>query len=142
MHGIHPVQAFAAISQYTAAAMVVLMLLAARRCGAEVLALPGGQIALLLLSAVIGIALGHVFYYTAIARLGVAVSAGVLQLQPFIVAVASLLLFGEKLTAAQWIGGCTAVSGAVMMLAVQRALTRPARPVEPAQALAESESGA
>ena len=79
---------------------------------------------LLLLSAVIGIALGHVLYYMSIARLGVAVSAGVLQLHPFMVGVASLLLFGEVLTMAQWISGGVAILGAMMMLSVQGGVKR------------------
>ena len=79
--------------------------------------------------AVIGIALGHVLYYMSIARLGVAVSAGILQLHPFIVAIASFFLFAEVLTTAQWISGSVAISGAVLMLTAQRRLARSIRPV-------------
>lgn len=124
MTGMHPVLAFAAISQYTAGVIVVLMLLFGRRHGLEALDLSRGQFGLLLLSSVIGIALGHVFYYISIARLGVAVSSGVMQLQPFIVAVASYFLFGEVLRLEQWMSGCVAVTGAVMMLAVQQRMAR------------------
>ncbi len=124
MTGMHPVLAFAAISQYTAAIIVTLMLVLGKRHGAAALDLPLEQFGLLLLSSVIGIALGHVFYYISIARLGVAVSSGVMQLQPFIVAVASYFLFGEVLKAGQWASGCVAVLGAVMMLAVQQRMAR------------------
>lgn len=120
MHGIAPVTAFAAVSQYTAIGMVALMLAFGDRAGASVLDLAGMQIVWLLVSAVIGIALGHAFYYTAIARLGVAVSAGVIQLQPILVAVASYFLFGERLTAAQWACGAVAISGAGMILRTQQ----------------------
>jgi drug/metabolite transporter (DMT)-like permease len=141
MHNINPLIAFAAICQFTGAAMVSLMLLIGRRHGADVLDLPPNQIMLLLVSAVIGIAIGHVFYYISIARLGVAVTAGVLQLQPFIVALGSLALFDERLTAWQWMGGCLAVAGAMLMLSVQRRLSRQKhvslKPVE----IAEGESG-
>jgi len=124
MHGVNPVLAFAAISQYTAAVMLGLMVVAGDRAGAGALDLTAPQFALLLLSAVIGIALGHVFYYTSIARLGVAVTAGVLQLQPFAVALASAPLFAERLSVAQWIGGCVAVAGALLMLDAQRRVSR------------------
>ncbi len=124
MQGVHPVLAFAAISQYTAGAMLVLMFALGDRAGAGALELPGSQMALLLLSAVIGIALGHVFYYTSIARLGVAVTAGVLQLQPFAVALASLAIFAERLAPAQWAGGAAAVAGAMLLLNAQRKITR------------------
>lgn len=129
MRDTNSVVAFAMISQYTAAAMVALMLLFGRRSGIEVIELERSEFLLLLLSAVIGIALGHVLYYMSIARLGVAVSAGVLQLHPFMVAVASLFLFGEVLTKAQWISGGVAIGGAMIMLTAQRRRAR-AEPIE------------
>ena len=141
MHGVNSVIAFAAICQYTALVMVALMLVLGNRGGLTVLDLAGGEFAMLLGSALIGIAIGHVFYYFSIARLGVAITAGVLQLQPFIVAMASLSLFGERLTASQWIGGCVAVSGAMMMLAVQWRVSRRAPVLEEPIAIAEGESG-
>ncbi len=118
--------AFAAISQYTAGAMVALMFVLGEGGGAGPVGLPRGELVLLLLSAVIGIALGHVLYYMSIGRLGVAISSGVLQLHPFVVAVASLYLFGEVLMPGQWAGGAVALAGAVLMLSVQGRLQRPA----------------
>lgn len=116
MTGINSMVAFAAICQYTALVMVALMLLLGDEMGVAVTRLPGREIALLLLSALIGIAIGHVFYYLSIARLGVAVTAGVLQLQPFLVSIASYRLFGESLNGWQWGAGCLAVTGAALML--------------------------
>jgi drug/metabolite transporter (DMT)-like permease len=137
MHGTRSTLAFAAISQYTAAAMVVLMLLLGDRHGATAAELPGVQLMWLLISAIIGIALGHVFYYAAIARLGVAVSSGVVQLQPILVTAASFLLFDEKMTPAQLVCGGVAILGAGVMLSVQHTLARrdaAAREVEAATA--------
>jgi drug/metabolite transporter (DMT)-like permease len=94
-----------------------------------------------LISAVIGIAIGHVFYYFSIARLGVAVTAGVLQLQPFLVAIASLILFNEVLTGWQWLGGTVAVCGAMLMLGVQWKLSQKAPALENPVEIAEGESG-
>jgi drug/metabolite transporter (DMT)-like permease len=119
MPGVHSVVAFAAISQLTAAVMVILMLFLGERFGASAWDLDREQFVWLLMSALIGIALGHVFYYMSIARLGVAVSAGVLQLQPFLVAIASYLMFGEVLRVGQWLSGGVAVGGALLMLAIQ-----------------------
>lgn len=149
MHGFHPVIAFSAISQYTAAVMVALMLVLGRNLfgdgaggggggmvpwseaawdgGLSALRIGWGQFGLLLLSAVIGIALGHVFYYISIARLGVAVSSGVIQLQPFGVAVGGWLVFGKALAPAQWATGMIAVAGAILMLYVQWRVTSRAR---------------
>lgn len=119
MAGAPPILAFAAISQYTAAGMVAAMLIFGDRAGLGILDLPRSEIGLVLLSSVIGIALGHVFYYISIARLGVTVTAGVIQLQPFCVAGASYFLFGERLSPVQWAAGAVAVTGAAVMLRAQ-----------------------
>lgn len=123
MHGVNPLQAFAAISQYTAAVMVALMLTRGDRAGLTALDLPAAQFGLLLLSAVIGIALGHVFYYISIARLGVAVTSGVVQLQPVLVGAATpFFLAGPALTTAQWCTGAVAILGAATILWTQHRL--------------------
>jgi len=124
MHGYHPVTAFAVISQYTAGVMVLLMLALGEERGLTVLNLPTNQIVLLLASSIIGIALGHVFYYISIARLGVAVSSGVIQLQPFMVSLGQTALGWQSLSMMQWGSGLVAVAGAIVMLAVQWLLTR------------------
>lgn len=131
MHAFRPVVAFAVISQYTALALVIVMLVLAREplshvpdFGRSALNLSGSQFSLLLLSAIIGIALGHVFYYISIARLGVAVSSGVIQLQPFCVAIGQLVFFNKRLTGGQWVSGGLAVVGAVLLLWMQWRLSR------------------
>lgn len=120
MHGIAPLTAFACISQYTAAGMLILMVALGDRAGAAVLEFRADQLFWLFFSSFIGIALGHVCYYTAIARLGVAVSSGVIQLQPIIVSIASFALFDERLTLVQWLGGAVAIGGAAAILIVQQ----------------------
>lgn len=111
--------AFAAVSQWTAVFLLVPMLLFAKDFGVHALDLSGRDFFLLILSAVIGIGLGHTLYFYSIARLGLAVSSGVVQLQPIIVSLASMLIFKEALSTGQWIGGAVAVSGAIWMLVVQ-----------------------
>jgi drug/metabolite transporter (DMT)-like permease len=127
MQGVHPVTAFAAISQYTALGMVALMLACGRNFGLEAWSLTRAQLGVLVVSAFVGIALGHVFYYVAIGRLGVAVSSGIIQLQPFFTGVASFFLFDERLTAGQWLSGFAALGGAVLILSTQRRVA-PTRP--------------
>ncbi len=124
MQGVHPVTAFAAISHCTAAGLVIMMLAAGGQHGFAVLSFSTGQLSMLIASALIGIALAHVFYYSSIARLGVAVSAGVILLQPFATGSASYLFFDERLTAAQWAAGTVAVVGAVVMLRTQHKLSQ------------------
>lgn len=125
--------AFAAVSQYTAIILLVPMFLYARNhegvrdYGLQALDLSGFKFALLILSSIIGIGLGHTMYFFSLARLGLAVSSGVVQLQPIVVSLASLALFKyasmeqfrEVFSRNQWIGGSVAVSAAIWTLAVQ-----------------------
>jgi drug/metabolite transporter (DMT)-like permease len=127
MHGMPSLPAFAVVSQYTGAVILVLMLIFGERHGAPALDLPGREFFYLVLSAVIGIGLGHTLYYASIARLGLAVSAGVVQLQPITVSIGSFFLFGEKLTTGQWVFGMVAVLGAGVMLWAQHRTARAAR---------------
>ncbi len=128
MHGVNPLIAFATISIYTAIGILIPMFLLGHNHGADAWRLPPNRFGLLLLSAVIGIGLGHTFYYVSIARLGVAVSAGVIQLQPFIVSIASIFIFHEHLTPGQWAGGCIAIAGSAVILTVQHRLNRSPAP--------------
>lgn len=117
--------AFAAVSQYTAVLLLIPMLIFAKTkasehdFGMQALDLSPTQFGLLILSSVIGIGLGHTMYFFSLARLGLAVSSGVVQLQPIVVSIASIWLFSEQLTERQWWGGGVAVTGAIWMLAVQ-----------------------
>lgn len=119
MHAYHPIAAFAVICQLTAIGLVVLMLALGRDHGMYVPSLPASTLWALAISAFIGIAIGHVFYYISIARLGVAVTSGVLQLQPFLVSAVSYFLYGERFAWWQWTGGMVAICGATLMLAAQ-----------------------
>ncbi len=132
MYGYHPIYAFGVIALYTGSALVVGMLVWGDEHGATVLRLETAELWHLGLSAFLGIALGHVLYYVAIDRLGVATTSGVLQLQPFIVSAASVLLFGATLTMLQWGGGVVALVGATLLLLAQREMERKARARAPA----------
>jgi drug/metabolite transporter (DMT)-like permease len=120
MHEVRSTTAFAVISLYTAAGVLLMMLLFAEDHGANAWRLSWGRLALLFASAMAGIAITHVTYYAAIARLGVAVSAGVIMLQPFLTSAASFYLFDERLTHRQWLSGIVALAGAITMLRAQR----------------------
>lgn len=131
MQGFHPFTAFAAVSQYTAAAIVALMLLLGDDHGLTAWRLPPWEFTMLMLSAIIGIGLGHTLYFASISRLGLAVSAGVIQLQPITVSIGSMFLFDELLTRGQWAGGIVAIAGAVIMLVAQHRLAKAARIADP-----------
>lgn len=123
--------AFAAVNQLTAAGLVACMLCfghdvttKAWNGGAGVLALPPWFIVKLLLSALIGIGLGHTFYFVSISRLGLAVSSAVVQLQPVTVSLAAMVLFDEGLTRRQWAFGLLAIAGAGVILLTQARQSR------------------
>ncbi|MCC6951899.1 MAG: DMT family transporter [Phycisphaerales bacterium] len=140
MMGLNPLLAFAAVNQLTGLGLVACMLFLGDRHGAHVLDLARAEIAtgfsdwtpqahkfsMLVLSAIIGIGLGHTFYFLSIARLGLATASAVVQLQPIMVSVASYFLFREVLTPAQWLMGLVAVTGAGLILWTQHRLMRPA----------------
>lgn len=136
MTGVNPIIAFAAVSQYTAVMLVAPMLFLSRDAGMYVLELPGRELFLVALSAVIGIGIGHTLYFFSIARLGVAVSSGVVQLQPITVSICSFFVFKEQLTRGQWATGVLAIIGAGLMLATQHILGKRDRAAAAASAAA------
>jgi drug/metabolite transporter (DMT)-like permease len=136
MHGMPSLTAFAAVSQYTTLISLAIMFALARDplthqmdFGMSVWRLSADNLAIMGISALIGIAIGHTFYFISIARLGVAVTSGVIQLQPFCVAIFQWTLYGIILTAGQWASGTLAVCGAMLMLHVQWTMSRARAPV-------------
>jgi len=127
MHGMNPIVAFAAVSQYTSLVLVVLMLMFGKQSGWAIWELSSANLWLVALSSIVGIGLGHTFYFFSISRLGLAVSAGVVQLQPITVSIASMFIFKEELTRTQWITGCIAISGAALMLYTQHVVAKRAK---------------
>lgn len=128
MNRFSSMTSFAVISLYTSAALVGLMLVFGRRHGAVVFDLSPFRWLMLVASAMVGIALGHVFYYASIARLGVAVSSSILLIQPFITGAISWQLFDEQLTALQWVSGALGVLGAAVIIRAQSRLPALKRP--------------
>jgi drug/metabolite transporter (DMT)-like permease len=115
---------YALISTITAGVMIAVMLLFAERSGAAAFELSGMQWSLLVVSSLVALCLGHTAYFAGIKRIGVAASTSVIQLQPFTVAVASMLLGYDALTGWQWGAGVVAVAGAMVILRAQHRLRR------------------
>ncbi|MCG8408582.1 MAG: DMT family transporter [Phycisphaerales bacterium] len=132
MRGVPSVLSFAAISNYTALVMVGLMLCYSETQGGAVFDLSPMNLTFLVLSAFLGIAIGHIAYYASIARLGVAVASAVVQLAPFIGGAASVFVFGEILTLGQWGSGLIMLVGSALLLCAERRRPRDADVVQPA----------
>ncbi|MFU8829856.1 MAG: EamA family transporter, partial [Phycisphaerales bacterium] len=116
-----PFLTYAVVSAYTAVACLVMMVALADRVGSDVLDLSAWLLALLGFSALLGLAIGHTAYYTAIKNIGVTPSTALIQLQPFTVAACEVMLpmFAVTMLTSQWIAGGVAIIGAIVMLSVQ-----------------------
>ncbi|HKQ50065.1 MAG TPA: DMT family transporter [Phycisphaerae bacterium] len=127
MRGIPSMTSFSVISLYTATGLVVMMLLFADGRGRQVFDLSAYNWFILILSALIGIAICHVSYYAAIARLGVAISTAIVQLAPFLCAIGAYVWFEEVLSRWQWTSGFVMIAGAMMLLVAEQQRPRPKR---------------
>jgi len=107
-------QSFGVISLYTSIVLVVLMLIFGR-VGALAALTPRLWV-LLVGSALIGIAFGHVLYHRGIHRLGPVVASGVLLVTPFLTYLGSAIFLKESMTAMQLAGGASVVVGGALLV--------------------------
>ena len=111
----YPIRAaFGVVGLYTAVALVILMFILGEP--GRLADLPAGTWGLLILSAFIGIAFGHVLYYRAIHRLGPIISSGVLLAAPFLTFLGAWITLGERMSGLQFVGGITIIAGGVCLL--------------------------
>lgn len=111
---------FSVISIYTVIGLSALGLMFGRL--SDCLKMPAWPWACVVISAVASIALSHVFYYTAIKRIGATVPALVVLAQPFAVFAISHIVFGETLTGLQLFFGVVLLAGAALAIWAQRHL--------------------
>jgi drug/metabolite transporter (DMT)-like permease len=79
------------------------------------------------ISSVLGITLGHYFLYSAVSRLGAAVTSGAQTLTPFATIVLATSFLGESMNGVEWVAGVMMVAGAaVLILAHYRIAVPPA----------------
>ena len=128
MGSLHPLVVFGVIGNYSSLGLILMSPLGQP---ASVLKLSAGETALLIASALIGIAAAHGMYYMALQRLGVVVSALTCLMTPFISLLGGRIFLGERFSPAQWLGGIILLTGALLaMLSRQRMLHRRAEPIE------------
>jgi len=73
-----------------------------------------------IISGITGIALGHVFYYISLRRLGPTTPSLVQLAQPFIVVVISYFVFSEKLSVPQMVFGVVLVAGSALAILAKK----------------------
>jgi drug/metabolite transporter (DMT)-like permease len=122
LRGMNPLVGFGVVAQYVSLGTLTAMLL--RGHPACLMTLETHEWISLVASSLLGIALGHFFLYTAVQRLGAAVTAGVQSITPFVTVAIAYLLLGESMTTATWIAGIVIVAGAVALLSAQQVMAR------------------
>lgn len=106
--------AFGVVSLYTAAGLVVLMLLLGDyRQFADV---SGREWVLLIGSAMLGITFGHVLYHRGIHGVGPVVASGITLVGPFFTYAVAATVLGETMTPVQLLGGLTVVAGGFALI--------------------------
>jgi len=115
---------FSIISIYTVAGLFVLVIIFGR-LGDCVTMVPKGW-AVVVISAVIAIALGHVLYYAAMKRIGATIPSLVILAQPFTVLAISNIVFGESLNGLQLLFGLVLLAGSAFAIWAQQHLVRDA----------------
>lgn len=111
---------FAVISMYTVAGLWIVGFIFGRP--GEALQMGAWPWTCVVISGVSSIALGHVFYYAAIRRVGATIPALVLLSSPFVVFSVSAVVFGERFTVWQFLFGAVLLAGAALAILAQRDL--------------------
>jgi drug/metabolite transporter (DMT)-like permease len=117
MRGLNPIVAFGVVSQMVSFGTISAMLVAGNYT--NLIHLEKTHWIILMASSLLGIALGHAFLYSAIKRLGAAVTSGAQTLTPLVTAVLASLFLAESMSPPAWWGGIAMVIGALCMLAAQ-----------------------
>jgi drug/metabolite transporter (DMT)-like permease len=127
LKGIDSRIGFSVISIYTFTTLLVGILFKGElhKC----LVMPFWGWASVIVSGILGIAVGHVLYYVSIRRLSAATSSLTQLAQPFIVAAISFFIFGESLTILQWIFGIVLVAGSAMAIIAEKTPNLPELPI-------------
>ena len=113
---------FAVVTVYTTAALAVLGFLVGDF--RQSLEMSPWQWACVVISGVVSIALSHVFFYTAIKRIGATIPSMALLASPFLVLLGSYLVFGEVLTVLQIVFGSVLLGGSALAIWAQEQLRR------------------
>ncbi|MGD0552128.1 MAG: DMT family transporter [Sedimentisphaerales bacterium] len=105
---------FSVVSIYTIVVLVILEIFMGQP--GKCLEMPFSGWFAIIISGITGIALGHVFYYMSLRRLGATTPSLVQLAQPFIVVVISYFVFSEKLSVPQLVFGVVLVAGSAMAI--------------------------
>jgi len=114
--------AFGVISLYTTAGLVMLAAVFGKLH--QLLLLAPAEWALLVVSAMLGIAFGHVLYYRAIHGIGPVVTNGITLIGPLFTYLLAAVFLGERLSGMQLLGGLAVVAGGYALVRAKAQLRR------------------
>jgi drug/metabolite transporter (DMT)-like permease len=118
----NPLVGFGVVSQYVSLGTLIAMGLWGTPTQLGSLSATGW--AALVSSSVLGIALGHLFLYAAVQRVGAAITSGVQSVTPFLTVAMAWTFLGESMTPWKWVAGIVMVVGAVVLLSAQHVIHR------------------
>lgn len=113
----NPLVGFGVVAQGVALGTFTLMLLLGDYN--QVRDLPPRQFQLLIASSLLGIALGHFFLYSAVKRVGAALSSAFQTATPLVTAGLAMLFLDEQMTSLGWLGAVTLLFGGGFLLLTQ-----------------------
>ena len=114
--------AFGVTSLYTTAGLVALAAVFGKVH--QLLVLAPAEWTLLVVSAMLGIAFGHVLYYRAIHGIGPVVTNGITLIGPLFTYLLAALFLGERLSPIQLLGGLAVIAGGYALVRAKAQLRR------------------
>ena len=115
-------QGFSVISIYTMTGLFILTILFGNVT--DCMHIGFWQWICVVVSGIIGLALGHVLYYVAIQRIGATIPSLVILAQPFIVLAISYFIFAESLNLIQLLFGAVLLAGSALAILAQQYLKK------------------
>lgn len=120
---VHPMRAFSIVAQMVSVVMLCLMMILGDPT--SIYRQTAFSWSLLIGSSIMGISIGHVLAYTAVQRLGAAITSSCQSVLPFITAAAAGITLSETLLRQQWMGGVTMIVGAGLLLSIRHQISQP-----------------
>ncbi len=122
LRDVNPLVGFGVVSQFVSIGTLAAMFFLGDYRQLQTVTIPDWGV--LIGSSVVGVALGHYFLYSAVSRLGAAITSGAQTLTPFPTMVLAGWFLHERMTGVEWGAGLTMVLGAAMLLLAQTQMTR------------------
>lgn len=111
---------FAVVAMYTVPLLGIIAVIFGKP--GKVASLPAWPVWQIIISGVVSIAGAHTCFYIALRALGASICSLTISLIPFITAILSVLVMGEKLNLIQWLSGAVLIAGSTLAIYAQQHL--------------------